>query len=194
MLWDKQNKTIVNNESSEIIRIFNTAFNDVLPEEYAKVDLYPEQHRAEIDEIGAWVYDTVNSTFFCHLVRQDLMFDGAIVDGVYRAGFATSQEAYEKAVRALFNSLDKLEGMLKGQDYLVGGVLTEADVRLFVTIVSSPIGNVMYAHFATDPLRPRLRGALQMQHSHYSRRVSGDQQMAQEALLGDRRVQGLHQL
>ncbi|KAH8082852.1 glutathione S-transferase [Cristinia sonorae] len=116
LLFDKKTNTIVNNESSEIIRIFNTAFNEILPAEKAALDLYPERLRAEIDEINSWVYDTVNN-------------------GVYRAGFATSQQAYEEAVTKLFESLDRLEKVLEGKDYLVGDTLTEADVRLFTTIV-----------------------------------------------------------
>ncbi|KAG9313451.1 glutathione S-transferase [Chiua virens] len=116
VLWDKKKHTIVNNESSEIIRIFNTAFNHLLPPEKAVVDVYPEQHRKEIDEINEWVYDTVNN-------------------GVYKAGFAGSQEAYEKAVYPLFESLNRLEKMLTGKDYLVGDTLTEADIRLFVTLI-----------------------------------------------------------
>ncbi|KAI0331722.1 glutathione S-transferase [Cubamyces sp. BRFM 1775] len=116
VLWDKKTETIVNNESSEIIRIFNTAFNEILPSDKAAIDLYPVEHRPEIDEINDWVYDTVNN-------------------GVYKAGFATVQQAYEEAVIALFNSLDRLEEILTGKDYLVGNRLTEADVRLFVTIV-----------------------------------------------------------
>ncbi|EGO03856.1 hypothetical protein SERLA73DRAFT_130409 [Serpula lacrymans var. lacrymans S7.3] len=116
VLWDKKNHTIVNNESSEIIRVFNTAFNDIIPADKAAIDIYPEAHRAEIDSINEWVYDTVNN-------------------GVYKSGFAQSQEAYEKAVVPLFNSLDRLEKILTGKDYLVGNTLTEADVRLFVTII-----------------------------------------------------------
>ncbi|PSR79876.1 hypothetical protein PHLCEN_2v6864 [Hermanssonia centrifuga] len=115
ILWDKQKSTIVNNESSEIIRIFNSAFNHLLAREKAEIDLYPEVHRAEIDELNKWVYDTVN-------------------DGVYKAGFAASQSAYEAAVVPLFDSLDRLEKILAGKDYLIGDRLTEADVRLFVTI------------------------------------------------------------
>ncbi|TFK50164.1 glutathione S-transferase [Heliocybe sulcata] len=111
ILWDKKTETIVNNESSEIIRIFNGGFNDFLPAEKAAIDLYPAHLRGKIDETNAWVYDTVNN-------------------GVYRAGFAKSQEAYEAAVIPLFESLDKLEKMLTGKEYLVGDQLTEADVRL----------------------------------------------------------------
>jgi len=116
VLWDKKTQTIVNNESSEIIRIFNTAFNDLLPAEKASVDIYPEKHREDIDAINAWVYDTVNN-------------------GVYKAGFAGTQESYEKAVYPLFESLDRLEKLLTGKNYLVGDTLTEADIRLFVTII-----------------------------------------------------------
>ncbi|KAI0676243.1 glutathione S-transferase [Trametes maxima] len=116
VLWDKKTETIVNNESSEIIRIFNTAFNDFLPADKAALDLYPESLRGQIDEINEWVYDTVNN-------------------GVYKSGFATTQNAYEAAVFPLFESLDRLEKILTGKDYLIGDQLTEADVRLFVTII-----------------------------------------------------------
>ncbi|KAJ7087036.1 glutathione S-transferase [Mycena crocata] len=116
LLWDKKLNTIVNNESSEIIRMFNTAFNDLLPADKAALDLYPESHRAEIDALNAWVYSDINN-------------------GVYLSGFATQQAAYEKSVTKLFESLDRIEGILTGKEYLVGGQLTEADVRLFVTIV-----------------------------------------------------------
>ncbi|KAI0754220.1 glutathione S-transferase [Daedaleopsis nitida] len=121
VLWDKKLETIVNNESSEIIRIFNTAFNEFLAPEKAAIDLYREPLRKEIDELNGWVYDTVNN-------------------GVYKAGFASTQEAYEAAVIPLFQSLDRLEKILTGKDYLVGGQLTEADVRLFVTIIRFDVG------------------------------------------------------
>ncbi|KAG1826633.1 glutathione S-transferase [Suillus variegatus] len=114
VLWDKKLNTVVNNESSEIIRIFNTAFNHLIPADKAAIDIYPEAHRQEIDSINEWVYDTVNN-------------------GVYKSGFAQSQSAYENAVYALFKSLDRIEEILKGKDYLVGNTLTEADIRLFVT-------------------------------------------------------------
>ncbi|KAJ7229141.1 glutathione S-transferase [Mycena pura] len=116
LVWDKVHNTIVNNESSEIIRMFNTSFNHLLPADKAELDLYPEAHRAEIDEINEWVYPEINN-------------------GVYRAGFATAQEAYEKAVHTVFSALDKAEKIITGKDYIVGGQLTEADVRLWVTIV-----------------------------------------------------------
>jgi putative glutathione S-transferase len=120
VLFDRKTETIVNNESSEIIRMFN----DFNPKDDTP-DLYPEPLRAEIDEINDWVYHTVNN-------------------GVYKSGFATTQEAYNANVIPLFQSLDRLEGILSGngdktkeRDFLVGpgrGVLTEADVRLYTTI------------------------------------------------------------
>ncbi|KAI8972888.1 glutathione S-transferase [Trametes punicea] len=116
VLWDKKTETIVNNESAEIVRILNSAFNHLLPADKAAIDLYPAHLRKEIDELNEWVYETVNN-------------------GVYKAGFATAQKAYEAAVIPLFESLDKLEKILTGKDYLVGNQLTEADVRLFVTII-----------------------------------------------------------
>ncbi|TFY68106.1 hypothetical protein EVJ58_g1207 [Rhodofomes roseus] len=126
ILWDKKHSTIVNNESSEIIRMFNSSFNHLLPQEKAKLDFYPEHLRGEIDELNAWVYDTVNN-------------------GVYKAGFAASQSAYEKAVYPLFESLDRLEKLLEGKDYLIGNQLTEADLRLFVTIIRFDVA--YYSHF-----------------------------------------------
>ena len=116
VLWDRKHETIVNNESSEIIRIFNTAFDELVPADKAKVDMYPENLRAEIDALNEWVYHGINN-------------------GVYRSGFATTQEAYDKAVREVFENLDKVEKILDGKDYLVGNQLTEADIRLFVTII-----------------------------------------------------------
>jgi len=112
-LWDKQRHTIVNNESSDIIRMLNSAFDGVgaLPGDY-----YPADLRAEIDTINQRVYDTVNN-------------------GVYKAGFATTQEAYEEAVRPLFESLDWIEDRLSRQPYLAGDRVTEADWRLFTTLV-----------------------------------------------------------
>ncbi|GJE97463.1 glutathione-S-transferase [Phanerochaete sordida] len=126
LLWDKKQDTIVNNESSEIIRIFNAAFNDLLPKDKAALDLYPESLRSEIDELNAWVYDTVNN-------------------GVYKSGFAQSQKAYEAAVIPLFESLDRLEKLLASKEYLVGGQLTEADVRLFVTVIRFDVA--YHTHF-----------------------------------------------
>jgi len=113
VLWDKERHTIVNNESSEISRMFNSAFNELGD---ASLDFYPEALRGEIDAINAAVYDHVNN-------------------GVYKAGFATTQAAHEEAVTALFDTLDMLEERLGQQRYLVGTQLTEADWRLFTTLV-----------------------------------------------------------
>jgi putative glutathione S-transferase len=113
VLWDKKTGTIVNNESSEIIRVFNSAFDDITGN---TLDLYPEDLRGEIDALNARVYDTVNN-------------------GVYKCGFATTQEAYEENFVKLFATLDELDARLEGKKYLFGDRLTEADVRLFTTIV-----------------------------------------------------------
>ena len=113
VLWDKKAQTIVSNESSEIIRMFNTAFNGLTGD---KQDFYPEPLRAEIDTINERVYNTLNN-------------------GVYKSGFATTQAAYEEAVTPLFETLDWLENRLAGQRYLTGGTITEADWRLFPTLV-----------------------------------------------------------
>jgi len=110
VLWDREQRRIVNNESSEIIRMFDASPLASGP------DLYPAPLREEIDAINARVYETVNN-------------------GVYRAGFARSQRAYDQAVAALFDSLDWLEGLLAGRRYLLGSERTEADWRLFPTLV-----------------------------------------------------------
>lgn len=123
VLWDKQEQTIVSNESSEIVRMFNSVFDDVGAR---TLDLYPEALRAEIDAYNEWIYPTVNN-------------------GVYRAGFATTQEAYEEAVHPLFESLDRLEGILSKQRFLCGDCLTEADIRLFPTLVR--FDSVYVGHF-----------------------------------------------
>lgn len=113
VLWDKQQERIVNNESAEIIRMFNSAFNHLTHNEE---NYYPERLRSEIDTLNESIYKTVNN-------------------GVYRAGFATSQTAYERAYNSLFNSLDDLDKRLATQRYLMGGRTTEADWRLFTTLV-----------------------------------------------------------
>ena len=113
VLWDKKRGTIVNNESSEIIRMFNSAFNAITGD---TADFYPAALRGEIDPVNARVYETVNN-------------------GVYRCGFATTQEAYEEAFAQLFETLDFLEGRLSTQRYLVGKTITEADWRLFTTLI-----------------------------------------------------------
>jgi putative glutathione S-transferase len=113
VLWDKHTQTIVNNESSEIIRMFNDGFGELADN---RIDLYPAQLRQEIDAVNTRLYDAFNN-------------------GVYRAGFATTQIAYDHAVADVFDSLEFIDRRLDGQDYLVGNRLTEADVRAFVTLI-----------------------------------------------------------
>ncbi|MEC9246566.1 MAG: glutathione S-transferase family protein [Pseudomonadota bacterium] len=113
VLWDRKTETIVSNESAEIIRMLNGAFDEWGD---ASVDFYPEDLRSEIDSINALVYDNINN-------------------GVYKAGFATTQEAYEEAFGALFAALDQVEERLSRQRYLAGERLSEADWRLFTTLV-----------------------------------------------------------
>jgi putative glutathione S-transferase len=123
VLWDRQRRTIVSNESSEIVRMFNSAFDGVgaRPGDY-----YPAPLRREIDALNERIYAAVN-------------------DGVYRAGFATSQVAYEEAVVALFEALDGLDARLATQRYLCGDALTEADIRLLVTLLRFDL--VYHGHF-----------------------------------------------
>ena len=113
ILWDKQQQTIVSNESADIIRMFNSAFDGVGASEG---DYYPEHAQDEINEVNDWIYRDINN-------------------GVYRAGFATTQAAYEGAVDAVFEALDKVELRLSTQRYLLGKQLTEADWRLFTTLI-----------------------------------------------------------
>jgi putative glutathione S-transferase len=112
VLWDKRERTIVNNESAEIIRMLNSAFDEWGD---AGVDFYPQALRGEIDAINGFVYPAINN-------------------GVYQAGFATTQEAYQEAFGEVFSALDRVEDMLSRQRYLIGGRLTEADWRLFTTL------------------------------------------------------------
>lgn len=154
VLWDDRRETIVNNESSDIIRVFNTAFDaaGALPGDY-----YPSELHGEIDALNARIYDTVNN-------------------GVYKAGFATTQEAYEEAVTPLFETLDWLEERLASRRFLCGERATEADWRLFTTLLrfdavyfgqlqvqsaanyrlSESLG--LYAHALSIPRRARDRG------------------------------------
>ncbi len=129
VLWDKQERRIINNESADIIRIFNTAFAGLGAND---IDLYPEALRDEIDAVNERVYDDVNN-------------------GVYKSGFATTQQAYEDAVEPLFNTLHWLESRLEGADYLVGDQLTEADVRLLTTLLR--FDAVYYSHFKCNRKR-----------------------------------------
>ncbi|MBK0032560.1 glutathione S-transferase family protein [Erwinia sp. S43] len=129
VLWDKHQHTIVSNESADIIRMFNSAFDGV----GARAgDYYPAELRDEIDELNGWIYDTVNN-------------------GVYKSGFATSQPAYDEAVTALFSSLDRLEQILGQRRYLTGNRLTEADLRLWTTLVR--FDPVYVTHFKCDKHR-----------------------------------------
>jgi putative glutathione S-transferase len=126
VLWDKKQRTIVNNESADIIRMLNSAFDDLTGE---RSDYYPQPLRADIDKLNQSVYDDINN-------------------GVYRAGFATSQSAYEAAFDRLFATLDMVEQRLGQQRYLMGEHITEADWRLFTTLIR--FDAVYYSHFKTN--------------------------------------------
>src|SRR5882672_3883978 len=123
ILWDRERRTIVSNESFEIIRMLNSGFDDAGGNDE---DFYPEHLRAEIDEWNTLIYPNVNN-------------------GVYRAGFATTQAAYEEAVIPLFDTLDRIEDRLATRRYLTGPRLTEADVRLFTTLIR--FDPVYFGHF-----------------------------------------------
>ncbi|EGQ8413025.1 glutathione S-transferase family protein [Vibrio parahaemolyticus] len=129
VLWDKKTNTIVSNESSEIIRMFNSAFNDLTGNHD---DYYPEPLRGVIDEWNDYIYPNVNN-------------------GVYRCGFATSQEAYEEAFESLFSALDKIDAHLATHRYLAGNKITEADWRLFTTLVR--FDAVYVGHFKCNKQR-----------------------------------------
>ena len=129
ILWDKEQQTIVSNESSEIIRMFNTAFDGLTGND---TDFWPEPLHAEIEAVNARIYDTFNN-------------------GVYKSGFATTQEAYDAAVVPLFDTLDWLEDRLSRQRYLVGDCITEADWRLFPTLVR--FDPVYHLHFKCNRKR-----------------------------------------
>lgn len=126
VLWDKKEGCIVSNESSEIIRMFNSAFDHITGN---TLDFYPAALADKIDDINTLVYDNINN-------------------GVYRCGFATSQSAYEASYDRLFAALDKVEEILGGQKYLVGDTLTEADWRLFTTLIRFDV--VYHGHFKTN--------------------------------------------
>lgn len=146
VLWDKQLNTIVNNESSEIIRMLNSEFNAFTD---VKTDYYPEALRTEIDAINEEIYANINN-------------------GVYRCGFATSQKAYERAFDRLFGSLDKLEQRLGQQRYLVGNTITEADWRLLPTLLR--FDPVYVGHFKCNLKRiadyPNLSNYLRDLYQH----------------------------
>ncbi len=142
VLWDKQQQTIVSNESADIIRMFNSAFNE-LEGVKAKLDFYPENLRGDVDTVNERVYHTVNN-------------------GVYKAGFATAQDKYEQAYKELSESLDWLDEKLSRQRYLAGSQLTEADWRLFTTLIR--FDAVYYSHFKCNRQQirdyPNLSGYL----------------------------------
>ena len=165
VLWDIERGTIVSNESSEIIRMMNSAWDGITGN---SDDFWPEDLRGEIEAVNDRVYPGVNN-------------------GVYRAGFATSQSAYDEAVRDVFDTLDWLEGRLEGRAWLVGGRMTEADIRLFTTLVR--FDAVYHGHFKCnrrrlvdypnlwahtrriyqlDAVRPTVRMDHITRHYHYS--------------------------
>lgn len=129
ILWDKEQETIVSNESSEIIRMFNSAFNGITGN---TDDFWPEEMRDRIEDVNARIYSDVNN-------------------GVYKSGFATTQEAYDAAVHPLFDTLDWLEDRLSGNRYLMGDRATEADWRLFTTLVR--FDPVYHLHFKCNQRR-----------------------------------------
>jgi len=146
ILWDREQQTIVSNESAEIIRMFNSAFNDLTGN---RDDYYPVELSESIDEINAFIYENINN-------------------GVYRCGFATTQEAYEEAFDKLFAALDRLELRLSSQRYLVGKQITEADWRLFTTLIR--FDAVYVGHFKCSRNRivdmPNLWGYLRDLYQH----------------------------
>jgi putative glutathione S-transferase len=145
VLWDTEEETIVNNESEEILRMLDTAFDDIAERD---VDLYPEGYQEEIDRIIEDIYEPINN-------------------GVYRSGFADSQKAYDKAVTELFDALDHWDAVLEDQRYLAGDRLTEADICMFTTLVR--FDEVYHTHFMCnhklireyDNLWPYLRDLYQ---------------------------------
>jgi len=144
VLWDKKTNTIVSNESADIIRMFNSAFDGVGAE---PGDYYPEALREEIDAVNARVYDEINN-------------------GVYKSGFATTQDAYEEAVTTLFEALDWIEDRLSdGRAYLIGDDVTEADWRLYTTLVR--FDPVYHGHFKCN-----LKRLIEYPHINaYARRL-----------------------
>lgn len=156
VLWDKKTKRIINNSEDDITRMFNSAFNAFT---LSPLDLYPEALRFDIDQMNTLIYPNIN-------------------DGVYKAGFATSQEIYEAETRRLFATLDQLEERLAAQRYLIRGHLTEADWRLFPTLIR--FDTVYYVHFKCNIRRivdyPNLYRYLRdlYQHDHVAETVNFD--------------------
>ena len=129
VLWDKKNQTIVSNESSEIIRMFNYSFNELTGN---NLDFYPEKFQEKIDEINDFTYHNINN-------------------GVYKVGFATKQSVYEEELDRLFNALDRVEEMLEQNTYLLGGEMLECDLRLFPTLLR--FDPVYVGHFKCNKKR-----------------------------------------
>ncbi len=139
IIWDNKLNTIVNNESSEVIRNLNYAFDEFLPSKYQGLTFYPDELKSQIDEMNEWVYPTINN-------------------GVYKCGFATKQDAYEANVKPLFDSLDRVESHLSdGRQYLFGGKLTEADIRLYTTIVRFDRSTLPISSATTAPSGMAIR-------------------------------------
>ena len=165
VLWDKREETIVNNESEEIIRMLDTAFDDLAERD---VDLYPEGYQDEVDRIIDDIYDPINN-------------------GVYRAGFARSQAAYDRAIDDLFEALDHWDDVLADQRYLAGDRLTEADVCMFTTLVR--FDHVYHTHFKCnvraiheyDHLWPYLRDIYQTGGVAERSEATGDERTGSEA-------------
>lgn len=116
VVWDNKLKTIVNNESSDMIRFLDTCFDEFLPQDVRGIELYPEKLRPQIDKLNEWVYPEINN-------------------GVYKSGFAENMDAYLENVHPLFKALERIDNLIGDKAYLVGDQVTEADVRLFTTIV-----------------------------------------------------------
>ena len=146
VLWDKKNQTIVSNESSEIIRMFNKSFNELTGN---SLNFYPEQFQKKIDEINNFTYHNINN-------------------GVYKVGFATKQEVYEEELDNLFQSLDQLEEMLNQNTYLIADELLECDLRLFPTLLR--FDPVYVGHFKCNKKRiidyPNISRYLQKIKTH----------------------------
>lgn len=123
VLWDNRKETIVNNESSEIVRILNSAFNNYTD---SLIDFYPDEKKTEIDEMNERLYESVNN-------------------GVYKTGFATNQAAYDKSFKELFKTLDEMDKLLGERKFLIGDKITESDVRFFTTLIRFDM--VYYVHF-----------------------------------------------
>lgn len=192
------------------------AFNDQLPKEKAELDLYPDELKKEIDDLNEWYVRTDRAVVFVHPYRSFFLprrVYPSINNGVYRSGFATTQKAYEEAVTELFGALDRVEGILKdGREYLIGGKLTEADVRLYTTIVrfdivyhghfkcnlgSSEFGSFpLYIHLADRfPRHALIISYITLRYATLffrcsPSRLSRSQPMVEEPLLEQRRLQG----